>query len=130
MAENKRDYYEVLGVNKNADDAAIKKAYRVLAKKYHPDANPGDANAEKMLKKRARLMQFSVTPRKGNSMTSSAMQHLKVVPGAAEALVALISVLLKVRIYSVIYLEIYLEAAEGVQDLQTDQYKERMYAQV
>ena len=50
MAENKRDYYEVLGVNKNADDAAIKKAYRVLAKKYHPDANPGDANAEKMFK--------------------------------------------------------------------------------
>lgn len=50
MAENKRDYYEVLGINKNADDAAIKKAYRVLAKKYHPDANPGDANAEKMFK--------------------------------------------------------------------------------
>ena len=47
MAETKRDYYEVLGVDKNADDAAIKKAYRVLAKKYHPDMNPGDAEAEK-----------------------------------------------------------------------------------
>ncbi len=47
MAE-KRDYYEVLGVDKNADDATLKKAYRVLAKKYHPDANPGDqAAAEK-----------------------------------------------------------------------------------
>ena len=45
MAE-KRDYYEVLGVEKNADDATIKKAYRGLAKKYHPDMNPGDQEAE------------------------------------------------------------------------------------
>ena len=50
MAEQKRDYYEVLGVDKNADDAAIKKAYRVLAKKYHPDMNPGDKEAEKKFK--------------------------------------------------------------------------------
>ena len=50
MAEQTRDYYEVLGVEKNADEAAIKKAYRVLAKKYHPDMNPGDAEAEKKFK--------------------------------------------------------------------------------
>ncbi len=50
MAEQKRDYYEVLGVDKSADDAAIKKAYRALAKKYHPDMNPGDAAAEKKFK--------------------------------------------------------------------------------
>ena len=50
MAEQKRDYYEVLGVDKSADEAAIKKAYRVLAKKYHPDMNPGDAEAEKKFK--------------------------------------------------------------------------------
>ncbi len=50
MAEQKRDYYEVLGVDKNADDAAIKKAYRQLAKKYHPDMNPGDDEAEKKFK--------------------------------------------------------------------------------
>ncbi|MBP5746489.1 MAG: molecular chaperone DnaJ [Lachnospiraceae bacterium] len=50
MAEQKRDYYEVLGVEKNADDAALKKAYRALAKKYHPDMNPGDAEAEKKFK--------------------------------------------------------------------------------
>ena len=50
MAESKRDYYEVLGVDKSADDAALKKAYRALAKKYHPDVNPGDAEAEKKFK--------------------------------------------------------------------------------
>ena len=50
MAETKRDYYEVLGVPKDADDAALKKAYRVLAKKYHPDANPGNAEAEQKFK--------------------------------------------------------------------------------
>lgn len=49
MAE-KRDYYEVLGVDKGADDATIKKAYRQLAKKYHPDMNPGDEEAEKKFK--------------------------------------------------------------------------------
>ena len=46
----KRDYYEVLGVPKDADDAAIKKAYRQLAKKYHPDINPGDKEAEAKFK--------------------------------------------------------------------------------
>ena len=50
MAEQKRDYYEVLGVSKDADDAALKKAYRGLAKKYHPDANPGDKQAEAAFK--------------------------------------------------------------------------------
>lgn len=43
---DKRDYYEVLGVDKSADEVSIKKAYRQLAKKYHPDMNPGDAEAE------------------------------------------------------------------------------------
>ena len=50
MAENKRDYYEVLGVDRGADEATIKKAYRQLAKKYHPDMNPGDKEAEKKFK--------------------------------------------------------------------------------
>ncbi|MBR0430238.1 MAG: molecular chaperone DnaJ [Lachnospiraceae bacterium] len=50
MAEQKRDYYEVLGVDRNADDATLKKAYRQLAKKYHPDMHPGDKEAEAKFK--------------------------------------------------------------------------------
>ncbi|MBE6704305.1 MAG: molecular chaperone DnaJ [Ruminococcaceae bacterium] len=50
MADNKRDYYEVLGLSKGASDDEIKKSYRKLAKQYHPDLNPGDAEAEKNFK--------------------------------------------------------------------------------
>ena len=64
MAEQKRDYYEVLGVDKNADEATIKKAYRALAKKYHPDVNPGNAEAEKKFKEASEAYAILSDPEK------------------------------------------------------------------
>ncbi len=63
MAE-KRDYYEVLGVDRGADEATIKKAYRQLAKKYHPDMNPGDKEAEKKFKEASEAYSVLSDPEK------------------------------------------------------------------
>ena len=61
---DKRDYYEVLGVGKDADDDALKKAYRKLAKKYHPDMNPGDAAAAEKFKEASEAYAVLSDPQK------------------------------------------------------------------
>lgn len=61
---SKRDYYEVLGVDRNASDAEIKKAYRTLAMKHHPDRNPDDAKAEELFKEASEAYQVLSEPEK------------------------------------------------------------------
>jgi len=61
---NKRDYYEVLGVNRDAAEADLKAAYRKLALKYHPDRNPGDKQAEEMFKEAAEAYEVLRDPQK------------------------------------------------------------------
>lgn len=61
---DKRDYYEVLGVGRDADDTALKKAYRQLAKRYHPDTNPGDKEAEAKFKEASEAYAVLSDPQK------------------------------------------------------------------
>ncbi len=61
---DKRDYYEVLGIDKSADENEIKRAYRKVAKKYHPDMNPGDKEAEEKFKEAAEAYEVLSDPEK------------------------------------------------------------------
>jgi len=60
----KQDFYEILGINKNATSAEIKKAYRKKAIEYHPDKNPGDQKAEELFKKAAEAYEVLSNPDK------------------------------------------------------------------
>ena len=112
MAESKRDYYEVLGVSKDADDAAIKKAYRALAKKYHPDMNPGDAEAEKKFKEASEAYAVLSDAENVVSTTSSVMLRLKAAQAVLADLEALTSTAQILEIFSETFSAICLAAAE------------------
>ena len=108
---DKRDYYEVLGVDKSADDATLKKAYRKLAKKYHPDVNPGDKEAEAKFKEATEAYTILSDPekRKQYDQFGHAGVDPSYNPGGA-GVVGGIDVLIWV-ISSAIFSAIYLAAA-------------------
>ena len=73
----KRDYYEVLGLSKDALEKDIKKAYRRLAMKHHPDRNPGDEVAEEKFKEASEAAEVLLDDEKRARTTSLVMQHLR-----------------------------------------------------
>ncbi len=83
---SKRDFYEILGVTKGCDEAALKSAYRKLAKQFHPDVNKEDPAAEAKFKEASEAYEiFSRTPKSVRPMTSSAMRRSMVGRGARAA---------------------------------------------
>lgn len=83
MQSKKRDFYEILGINKNASEADIRKAYRRLAKKYHPDLNPGDKSAEAKFKEVNEA--YEVLSNKDSKARYDQFGHAGVNPGYGSA---------------------------------------------
>ena len=117
MAE-KRDYYEVLGVSKGASDDEIKKAFRKMSKKYHPDLNPNNKEAEKKFKEVNEAYQVLSDPERKVNTTNSDTQVLT--RTSERAAVALTAAVLTLAIYSAISSEAVSEDSAAVKE-ETDQ---------
>ena len=127
MAESKRDYYEVLGVDRGADEAAIKKAYRQLAKKYHPDMNPGDKDAEMKFKEASEAYAVLSDPEKRRQYDQFGHAAFEQGGGGAGGLADLTSTALTWVTFSVIFLVTFLEAAEARRNKQWSDERSQIF---
>src|ERR1700746_2604751 len=81
----KKDYYEILGVKKSASADDVRKAFRKLARKYHPDVNPGDKSAEEKFKALSEANEVLSDPKKRKIYDQVGFYSDNIVPAAAEA---------------------------------------------
>lgn len=114
----KRDYYEVLGVSKGASDDEIKKAFRKMSKKYHPDLNPNNKEAEKKFKEVNEAYQVLSDPEKKSKYDQ--FGHEVLTRTSERAAVALTAAVLTLAIYSAISSEAVSEDSAAVKE-ETDQ---------
>ena len=110
----KRDFYDVLGVNKNASPEELKSAYRKLAVKHHPDKNPGDKSAEDKFKEASEAYGILSNKNKKETTITLDMPLLKMVEAdKVEVLVVLVGLIFQ------IFLKTFLEILEVVEDQET-----------
>ena len=114
----KRDYYDVLGVNKSASPEELKSAYRKLAVKYHPDKNPGDKNAEDKFKEASEAYGVLSDKSKKENYDNFGHAAFENGGGGKEVLVVLVDLVEQI---SQIFLKIFLVTLEVVEEAQGEE---------
>ena len=116
---SKRDYYEILGLQRGASKDEIKKAYRKLAMKYHPDRNPGNSEAESKFKEASEAAEVLTNPEKKSRYDQ--FGHAGV--NGKQVVLAVPKVFLTLVIFLVIFLVTFLVVAELEADEEGDALK-------